>query len=95
MSCDLRNDGPHTETDALDHMIALRRRFGGTVSNVLSDPACRRFSTPDLEGLIGYRTSMGCHVAIGDPIAPQAQAAARAGGDRIGLWGVRRCPGIR
>jgi lysylphosphatidylglycerol synthetase-like protein (DUF2156 family) len=44
------------------------QRFGHSVSPVLDDPSCQRFVVPALRGLIAYRESWHCAVALGDPM---------------------------
>jgi lysylphosphatidylglycerol synthetase-like protein (DUF2156 family) len=59
--------------DAPDAMIAgLMQRFGGPVAHVLGDPSVARFSMPGIEGVIAYRPSLRCRVAIGDPVCAPA-----------------------
>lgn len=43
-------------------------RYGGLVANGLLDPRYRRFRASEVDGVIGYRESWGCAVAIGDPV---------------------------
>jgi aspartyl-tRNA synthetase len=43
-------------------------RHGGPVANGLLDPRCALFRSPEVEGVVGYRDSWGCAVALGDPV---------------------------
>jgi ergosteryl-3beta-O-L-aspartate synthase len=55
-------------------IAGLMLRYGGPVAHVLGDPTCARFSVPCIEGVIAYRPSLRCRVAIGDPVcAPRDQ----------------------
>lgn len=49
-------------------IIELIRRWGGASSDAMLDPACRYFSPPHIEGLIAYRLTSKCAVALGDPV---------------------------
>lgn len=44
------------------------RRFGGSASITLIDPSCQIFSTPHIDGIIGYRLESGCAIVFGDPL---------------------------
>lgn len=44
------------------------RKWGGSTSIALLDPACKIFKMPDIEGVIGYKTGKNCVVALGDPV---------------------------
>lgn len=48
----------------------LVRRWGGSTSIALLDPAYLIFQVPGIEGAIGYRTASNRAVVMGDPIAP-------------------------
>lgn len=49
-------------------LIELIRRHGGSVSHALLDPTCSTFQLPGVNGVVGYRPSWGCAVALGDPV---------------------------
>jgi lysylphosphatidylglycerol synthetase-like protein (DUF2156 family) len=59
-------------------MTTLMQRFGGPVSHVLGDPGCSRFTVPGIEGVIPYRSSPRCRVAIGDPVCAEERGDALA-----------------
>lgn len=44
------------------------RRWGGSASIALLDPSFEIFSTPGVEGIIGYRLESRCAVVFGDPL---------------------------
>jgi lysylphosphatidylglycerol synthetase-like protein (DUF2156 family) len=52
-------------------LAALVRCHGGSVSTALLDPSCRVFSTPDVDGAVGYRHALGCAVALGEPVCAE------------------------
>src|SRR5437870_1358231 len=53
------------------HLIVERvRRWGGASCDALLDPACKIFSIPSIDGLIGYRDELDSYVAFGDPVCP-------------------------
>jgi len=54
-------------------------RWGCSSSIALFDPACKIFSTPGIEGMIGYHTAWGCSVVYGDPVCAPENALALAG----------------
>lgn len=56
------------------HLVELIRRWGGLASDALLDPACKFFSLPSIEGIIGYRTIWGCSVVFGDPVCSPSEA---------------------
>jgi lysylphosphatidylglycerol synthetase-like protein (DUF2156 family) len=61
---------------AAESAHTLGMRYGGCSSNVVRDPSCPLFSHAEIEGVIAYRSSLGCVVGIGDPIcAPDEMAA--------------------
>jgi lysylphosphatidylglycerol synthetase-like protein (DUF2156 family) len=49
-------------------IVSLVRRWGGSTADALFDPACKFFSLPHLEGMIGYRNEANCAIVFGDPI---------------------------
>lgn len=49
-------------------LLNLIRRWGGSASDAVLDPACQIFTTEKIEGVIGYRNEAGCAVVYGDPI---------------------------
>lgn len=44
------------------------RRWGGSATNSILDPTTKIFTTPGVEGLIGYREQSRCALAYGDPV---------------------------
>lgn len=52
----------------------LVQRFGCSVSFVLTDPSCLRFTSPGIEGVIPYRLGVRSVVGIGDPVCPPDEA---------------------
>jgi lysylphosphatidylglycerol synthetase-like protein (DUF2156 family) len=52
----------------LSSVTELVQRYGGAVSPALYDPRCEHFMTPGIPGVIGYRSSYRCAVALGDPV---------------------------
>jgi len=46
-------------------------RWGNAVSIALFDPACKIFSTPHAEGIIGYRLEAQRLIVFGDPLCAQ------------------------
>lgn len=49
-------------------VVELVRRWGGSASDAVLDPANHIFSIPAVDGLIGYRKDPGCAVVFGDPV---------------------------
>ena len=47
-------------------------QWGSSVAESILDPRCHIFSTPRVNGLIGYYTNRGCTVAFGDPVCSLA-----------------------
>lgn len=45
-------------------------RWGNSSSIALFDPACKIFSVPNLEGVIGYRIEASNAIVFGDPLCP-------------------------
>jgi lysylphosphatidylglycerol synthetase-like protein (DUF2156 family) len=43
-------------------------QYGGPVANSLLDPRYQTFRSTEVEGVVGYRESWGCAVALGDPV---------------------------
>lgn len=54
-----------------EFVCGLVRRYGGAVSTALLDSACELFRTDGIDGAIGYRSCLGCAVAIGDPVCAE------------------------
>lgn len=46
----------------------LMHKLGGSISEAVLDSHCDYFSTPEIEGFIGYRINHGCAIVLGDPI---------------------------
>lgn len=51
------------------------RRLGGITSDALLDPACKIFTLPNIDGLIGYREDADCVVVFGDPVCKATDLA--------------------
>lgn len=75
------------ETNTLSSKASLIiervRRWGGSASDAVLDPACMIFTIPNVDGLIGYRNESRCMIVFGDPIcsihdAPQLAKAFHA-----------------
>lgn len=49
-------------------IIDYIRKWGGSTSHALLDPACSHFTTHLVEGVIGYRLESNCAVVFGDPV---------------------------
>lgn len=49
------------------------QKWGNSVSVALLDPGCLQFSIPEVDGMIGYRTSGHSIVVMGDPVCPIEQ----------------------
>lgn len=50
------------------HIADCVSRWGGSASVALFDPSCQIFSTPNHDGIIGYRSESACAVVYGDPV---------------------------
>lgn len=57
-----------SETD-----VACVRKWAGSTTDAILDPACQIFRVPEVEGLIGYRKENGCVIVYGDPACPPDQ----------------------
>jgi lysylphosphatidylglycerol synthetase-like protein (DUF2156 family) len=51
------------------------REFGDCASDAILDPRCKHFTTPETEGIIGYKFIGNCAVSYGDPICPESNKA--------------------
>lgn len=51
------------------------REFGDCASDAILDPRCKHFTTPEVEGIIGYKFIGDCAVSYGDPICPEKNKA--------------------
>ena len=49
------------------HVAECVRRWGGAASVGILDPACKIFSDPEIDGVIGYRDGSSAVVVFGDP----------------------------
>lgn len=58
----------NASTLAKEEIAEHIRQFGGSASISLFDPACSIFSTPHIDGVIGYRIESQCAVVFGDPV---------------------------
>ena len=62
-----------TNAQAFDRrawIVQKVRKWGGSCTDAVLDPHCKIFTTPNVDGLIGYRMEKGCAVVYGDPICP-------------------------
>lgn len=59
---------PARESSVGREVAELVIRYGGPVASGLLDPRVQVFRAPGIDGVIGYRRSWGCAVAIGDPV---------------------------
>ena len=51
------------------------REFGDCASDAILDPRCEHSTSPEIEGIIGYRFIGNCAISYGDPICPQSDKA--------------------
>lgn len=51
-----------------DEIIQLVRQWGGSSSDAILGPHCQIFSSPAIQGFIGYRAAAGCAIVYGEPI---------------------------
>jgi lysylphosphatidylglycerol synthetase-like protein (DUF2156 family) len=51
-------------------LVKLVRRWGGSTSDAVLDPAMKVFQHPGIQGFMSYRPVLGCAVVFGDPICP-------------------------
>lgn len=49
-------------------LVENLRRWGGPTTDAILDPSCKLFSTPEIEGFIGYRLESNYAVVLGDPV---------------------------
>lgn len=49
---------------------ACVRKWGGSTTDAVLDPACKIFRIPEANGLIGYRVENGCAIVFGEPVCP-------------------------
>lgn len=52
--------------------VALVRRYAGSATDAILDPATKIFTSPGIKGLIGYRVESGNAIIFGDPAAPSS-----------------------
>jgi lysylphosphatidylglycerol synthetase-like protein (DUF2156 family) len=57
-----------------ENLGALVQRYGCSVSHVVVDPTCERFTAPGINGLIPFRRGFRCLVGIGDPVCDPRHA---------------------
>lgn len=57
-------------------IIEQVRKWGSFTSDAILDPLCKHFTTPGVEGLIGYRIESGCAIVFGDPICSDSNIPA-------------------
>ncbi|WP_068469308.1 DUF2156 domain-containing protein [Candidatus Protochlamydia phocaeensis] len=56
-----------------NQVLEYLRKWGGSTSDAILDPATQTFSLPAIQGLIGYRIKAGCAIVFGEPVcAPSA-----------------------
>lgn len=55
------------------------RRFGGLATDAVLDPSTQIFTTPSIDGLIGYRKVDHCVTIFGDPICKSSDVPALTG----------------
>lgn len=58
--------------------IRLIRKFAGTASDALLDPACKQFYQEPIEGFIGYKQLAHCAIVLGDPVSAPSDAISLA-----------------
>lgn len=51
-----------------EYIVQKVRRHGSASSSAVLDPNCLHFSTPQIDGLVGYRTDSSCAIVYGNPI---------------------------
>ncbi|MDR3624298.1 MAG: phosphatidylglycerol lysyltransferase domain-containing protein [Chlamydiales bacterium] len=51
-----------------EKVVQLLRRFGGAGTDAILEPTSLIFTTPEVDGLIGYRSELKCFVVYGDPV---------------------------
>lgn len=51
-----------------NNLVKLVRQWGDVNTDGILDASCQFFTTPDIEGLIGYRIESGNAVIFGDPV---------------------------
>jgi lysylphosphatidylglycerol synthetase-like protein (DUF2156 family) len=61
-----------SSTDERHLIVEKIRRWGGSASNALLDPACKLFIPSHIDGLLGYRLELGCAIVLGDPVCAPA-----------------------
>ncbi len=52
-----------------DHL----KQWGHSASIVLLDPSCHIFTSPQVNGFVGYKTTRGCVISFGDPVCSQEE----------------------
>ena len=73
---------PRLRRDTHTSVPELVSRHGVSVSSALLDPSCAVFRAAGVNGVIGYRASFGCAVALGDPVCAPEDVPALAGAFR-------------
>lgn len=51
-----------------DQIVEIVRKYAGSMADAILDPSCQYFSTPNVEGIIGYRQELDSMVVFGDPV---------------------------
>ena len=51
------------------NIAELVSRWGSSAAISILDPNCEIFSIPEVDGVIGYRSGLGCNTVYGEPVA--------------------------
>lgn len=57
-----------TDTTCELDIVRAVRKYGGQASDAILDADCKQFTTPGIDGFIGYKTPGDCAVIFGDPV---------------------------
>lgn len=66
------NNPPQSSSTAREYIVELVRRWGGSTTDAVLDPAIQIFEHPGIVGFVGYRLELGCAIVFGDPICAPA-----------------------
>ncbi|MCE5316891.1 MAG: DUF2156 domain-containing protein [Parachlamydia sp.] len=66
-------DVKELDSEKRKFLVRQVRRWGDLNSDAVLDSQCHLFSTPSIEGFIGYRIEDGCAIAFGDPVCALAE----------------------
>ncbi len=73
-TCVVRPLQPGIEMDGTWRSVGhLLLHYGGPTSNALLDPRYRAYRAADMEGVVPYRWTRRCAVAVGDPVCTVAE----------------------